>query len=203
MLQGNESVAAANEVHGPPLQSLRGMDRRQGHAIGNGSELCRGSLVEVSDKGCEIWCCAFLRQFHQCRERLPLLAHGTGGCRLLRRPAHRTEHVGDRGCHIRVSVLATTVRIRRPRRSPQSRDRLAHLGPVEVALGSTDGHRNAEFGERCFEFHLLSVDAIQHGDISRANAGIDAGLDALGDGLGFGDIVLEDLHVRGLAGVSS
>ena len=121
----------------------------------------------------------------------------------MRRPAHRTEHVGDRGCHIRVSVLATTVRVRRPRRPPQSRDRLAHLGPVEVALGATDGHGNAELGERCFEFHLLGVDAIQHGDFSRANAGIDAGLDALGDGLGFGDIVLEDLHVRGLAGVSS
>ena len=122
---------------------------------------------------------------------------------MLRRPAHRTQHVGDRGRNIRVNVLATTVRIRRPRRSPQSRDRLAHLGPVEVALGSTDGHGNAEFGERCLEFHLLGVDAVQHGDFSRANAGIDAGLDALGDGLGFGDVVLEGLHVRCLAGVSS
>ena len=162
-------VDQPHQEDGVPLEPLRRVQRRQGHAL-HGRWVPRlGPRAQLGEQAVEVQLRHLLekigRQRDESPQRRPLLARlragGLGG----RQPL-RGQHGLDEAHHARPPTRVLRKVVTR-RRGPDGRHGRAHVRTLEEALPAPHLVRDLEIGQRLLVRLGLGVDAIEHRDLGR------------------------------------
>ncbi len=176
---GHQTLAEPYQEHSVPLESFRGVQRRQRDTLKSWRVLCRGSFLQLRNEVLQREATGRTRtmqlvgQGHQRGEGFPALPDRARALRCFPAVAQRSQNVPHQ--------LGNGVVVRCPRARTQLQERVPHLSSGEKPLPAAELVPNPGTGESLFIGFGLAIGSVQDGNLAGWNTAFHQHADSAGD----------------------